>query len=269
MNANHSVRYWQIIKRIFISKFLLRQYTMNPWSRLNKVHFSRKTAFRYYLFDKENQVRIQSVLEILAREQRKANRELRILDIGCGDGGLSQKIQKLGMIVHGIDVSDSAVQKARKRGIQALVGNAESKLPYKGNFFDLVFIGETIEHLFDTRRVFLEINRVLNSRGKLVITTPNLAHLPERIRLLRGHNPSQTMPFYERPNLHIRFFTRESLERCLWPCGFMAKEFYSTLVVFWREGEIVRLSSRLLAKALPSFGSSIIMVAIKRGNPLS
>ena len=57
----------------------------------------------------------------------------RILDLGCGDGVLSERIVALGATVVGIDGSPEQVAAARARGIDARVGDGE-RLGFEGEF---------------------------------------------------------------------------------------------------------------------------------------
>src|ERR1700678_4378529 len=61
-----------------------------------------------------------------------------ILDLGCGDGKLTQQLIDAGAIVTGIDASAEMVAAARARGVKADQGSAES-LPYSDHAFDAVF----------------------------------------------------------------------------------------------------------------------------------
>ena len=114
----------------------------------------------------------------------------RTLDVGCGDGSFSQVIQKFSEEVYGVDISVDAVLLAQKRGIHALtVDLNNSKLPFEDNFFDLVYAGEIIEHLYDCESFIKECARVLKKDGHLIITTPNLASWYNRFLLLMGYRP--------------------------------------------------------------------------------
>lgn len=61
----------------------------------------------------------------------------RILDVGCGDGVLSEKIREAGAIVVGVDDAPDMVEAARRRGIDARVIDA-CNMTFKAEF-DAVF----------------------------------------------------------------------------------------------------------------------------------
>ena len=97
--------------------------------------------------------------------------ETRVLEIGCGDGTrLNWLRENLGYRCHGIDPSATAVEVARRRGIDAIVGTAD-QLPYGDITFDIVIFGFCLylcdrEDLF---RIACEADRVLREQGWLLI----------------------------------------------------------------------------------------------------
>ena len=116
----------------------------------------------------------------------------RILDIGCGDGKFTVLIGKAWKAkeVYGVDISEKGVEMARKKGIKAFrVDVDEESLPFENNYFDAIYAGAIIEHLFDPDHFLNEIYRVLKPEGLLVLDTPNLASLYNRIALLLGYQP--------------------------------------------------------------------------------
>src|SRR5258708_6968273 len=61
-----------------------------------------------------------------------------ILDLGCGDGQLTQRVAATGAHVLGVDASLEMIAAARERGIEAEQSNAET-LPFHDATFDAVF----------------------------------------------------------------------------------------------------------------------------------
>jgi trans-aconitate methyltransferase len=60
-----------------------------------------------------------------------------ILDLGCGDGALTEQLAATGALVTGVDASPSMVAAARQRGLNVELHTADA-LPYNGQF-DAVF----------------------------------------------------------------------------------------------------------------------------------
>src|ERR1700733_8949220 len=71
----------------------------------------------------------------------------RVLDLGCGDGFLTQRIGESGAIVVGVDSSPQMIEAAKERGVDARLINGEA-LPFHGEF-DAVFSNHALHWLGD------------------------------------------------------------------------------------------------------------------------
>jgi SAM-dependent methyltransferase len=100
-----------------------------------------------------------------------------ILDIACGEGVFVEKFAGLGWNIRGIDLNYESqyVQRGDVR-----------QLPFENAAFSAVLFLDALEHLsfIDQPRALDEIHRVLEPKGKLLITIPNLAHMNSRVNLL-------------------------------------------------------------------------------------
>ena len=136
--------------------------------------------------------RIKKVLK-LASELK--GRTENLLDIGCGDGINTVLLKEaLGAsAVYGIDISPGACEAAGQRGVDSICFDIEEGiLPFPDEYFDAIFCGEIIEHLFDTDHLLDEIYRLLKPGCSCIITTPNLAAWYNRLSLLLGFQPHLT-----------------------------------------------------------------------------
>ena len=139
-----------------------------------------------------------------------------VLDVGCGDGGhYGRLLAAMASEYHGLDVSEIAVEAAKRSGILAQQHDLQSPFPYTDDSFDLVLCIEVLEHVFEPARALLEMGRVLRPGGHILLSVPNVAHISNRIRmLLGGFSPGGTPETSaKRPwaDPHIRFFTARSL----------------------------------------------------------
>lgn len=91
----------------------------------------------------------------------------RILDLGCGDGQLTQRIAETDAQVTGVDASPEMVAAARARGIAAEVGAAE-RLPHDKGAFDAVFSNAALHWVRDQDAMLSEVKRVLRPGGRFV-----------------------------------------------------------------------------------------------------
>jgi len=89
----------------------------------------------------------------------------KVLDAGCGEGYITNKIAKLNRIPHieGVDVSYDIIQEAKKYYpfLKFSTGSIYN-LAFKENEFDLVLACEVLEHLENYEKAILEIKRVSN-----------------------------------------------------------------------------------------------------------
>ena len=117
----------------------------------------------------------------------------RVLDAGCGGGGMPLSLAEEARTVVGIDpidrFGDAGVRLARERGLPNLhFALADGMaLPFADGAFDLVLSHAVIEHVADAPLYLRECARVLAPRGRVYLSTaPYLsfagAHLP-RLKL--------------------------------------------------------------------------------------
>ena len=141
----------------------------------------------------------------------------RVLDAGCGSGEFTQFIRDLGYDVEGIDIAQSAIDRARSRfsDLRFSVGSLEQGLPFSDSVFDAVWSTEVLEHLFDVHAGLAEMNRVLRPGGLLLLTTPYHGRF-KNLLIALGDFEKHYNPYIS----HIRFFTKRSLTKCLDRAGF-------------------------------------------------
>lgn len=138
----------------------------------------------------------------------------RVFDIGCGSGFLGKYIKKWKpeIVLHGCDISNSALERARlhfdkvwKINLNREAISAESAV------YDIVICSEVLEHIYDVNHVLREVNRLLKPNGIGLLTVPNLAYWRFRLDILGG-----CLPIVASDVRHIHQFTRDSFaERVL------------------------------------------------------
>lgn len=90
----------------------------------------------------------------------------RILDLGCGDGALTRRIQDSGARVIGVDSSPELVQSAQNRGLDVLLCSGE-QLPFKQDF-DAVFSNAALHWMLDQDAVLQGVHYALRPGGRFV-----------------------------------------------------------------------------------------------------
>jgi SAM-dependent methyltransferase len=89
-----------------------------------------------------------------------------ILDLGCGDGALTEKLAAAGCAVVAVDASPEQVAAARRRGLDARVADGED-LPFTAEF-DAVFSNAALHWMRDADAVLDSVHRALRPGGRFV-----------------------------------------------------------------------------------------------------
>lgn len=102
-----------------------------------------------------------------------------ILDVGCGNGSFLSRVHKQFQCeVHGVDISSTAIEVAKKKyGLDLFCGTI-SDAPYAHNAFDLITAWSCIEHVPDPVEVVRTIGSLCKPGGWFVVKTPNSASFP-------------------------------------------------------------------------------------------
>lgn len=131
-----------------------------------------------------------------------------VLDIGCGEGATLRYLSTHNSVRGvGLDISPTAVEKARGSGINASVADASSPGFCIEGEYDYIIISEVIEHI--PRPEDLLRKTPGHFRKGLIISIPNTGHYLCRLRLLFGRFPVQ---WALHPGEHLRFWTLKDFE---------------------------------------------------------
>ena len=140
-----------------------------------------------------------------------------LLDIGSGPGLFLKKGQELGWIVKGIEPSTQAVKYSREVLKLDIEENfLDANLAKNLGQFDVVNLGEVIEHLSDPTEMLKIVNSMLHNGGLISIIAPNDFN-PFQLLL---ENSCDYDPWWIAPPHHLNYFDKESLSKLLDRCGF-------------------------------------------------
>lgn len=99
-----------------------------------------------------------------------------VLDIGCGNGIISNSLAAAGYEVTGIDVSEKAIAKAKASyqlpNLQFKVKNA-ADLQVQKKRYDAIICSEVLEHLTNPLQLLHTINALVSDKGVIIVTVPN------------------------------------------------------------------------------------------------
>lgn len=142
----------------------------------------------------------------------------RLLEVGSAAGGLLKHASERGWTVRGVELSQAAVDHARGVGIDMTQGDLESaKLPDAA--FDLVYLGDVLEHVTDCRAMLAEVRRVLAPGGFLYLRGPITTNSLARRLGLALYAVARGEIVLREPPYHLWEFTPRSLTRLARACG--------------------------------------------------
>jgi 2-polyprenyl-3-methyl-5-hydroxy-6-metoxy-1,4-benzoquinol methylase len=152
---------------------------------------------------------------------------LEILDVGCSAGYLGEYLRAQGHHVTGIDITPEAIEKAAEFLNEAYCMKVEDYFAsHPERKFDVVIFGDVLEHVTNAEEVLRLTARALKPRGRVVASIPNVGHLAVRAMLLEGRWEYADLGLLDRD--HVRFFTRETIQKLFDDAGYDVNEMRST-----------------------------------------
>lgn len=187
-----------------------------------------------------------------------------VLEVGCASGYMSERLQRAGCRVTGIELNRGMAERARRFCDEVLVLDIEKEEPGLDRRFDVIIFADILEHLRNPLEVLRRYRERLADGGRILLSVPNVANWRIRLRLLRGN-------FDWDPNWilspgHIKFFTRRKLTAMLTEAGLRLAALRITYDLPLAERRRKGRPVRLVADAFPGlFAKQFIAVAERAG----
>jgi len=187
----------------------IASHLLNYWKYLNiKSGYDNDDAIRFFISDEKGKV---DFIDKIDREISPLKGK-RVLDVGCGKGGVIISCGLKGAKVIGLDINEDELQIAKLRISSfevdnvSLVNGIIERIPFEDNSFDLIIASSVLEHLKKFEKAIEEMVRLTKPGGFCITTTPNplfpreghykvkyVPYLPKRFGKLylkaRGFNP--------------------------------------------------------------------------------
>jgi SAM-dependent methyltransferase len=164
----------------------------------------------------------------------RVSKGTRVLEIGCGGGGLLRLLRERGACAVGVDMLSIALNLARERSdaderrqtwikeknqcssvfvsVQLVRIGKDGALPFRDAAFDAIIGQHVIEHLPDADAALHDWNRLLNPGGRLVLATPNASY-PD--------------PAHFQDADHVHVFSPRELSEAVLDAGFAIEACYT------------------------------------------
>ena len=154
----------------------------------------------------------------------------RVLEVGCSTGYMSRDLVQRGCCVTGIEVDRVAAQRARTycQAVYVLDLNEQEWIagfPERG--FDVVLLGDVLEHLAMPDATLVQLRDVVSSEGSLVISLPNVVHWVTRLKILFGQFDYEAWGTLD--HTHLRFFTPKTARALIEGAGYRITRFHPVI----------------------------------------
>jgi 2-polyprenyl-3-methyl-5-hydroxy-6-metoxy-1,4-benzoquinol methylase len=149
---------------------------------------------------------------------------LRVLDVGCGTGGVLSGLSAYGTTI-GVDRSLRALHHSRARGVTHVAAADMDRLPFGASAFDIVLMLDVLEHFADEAAVLRDVRRLLRPDGTLLVSVPAFQ------ALFSEHDVAVQ---------HVRRYAASQLGRALQSNGFVVRRLTYTNVAPLAPAAIVR-----------------------------
>ncbi len=161
----------------------------------------------------------------------------RVLEAGCGNGGLADSLNRAGFEVAGFDTSTSGIDQARRAFPQVQFDVAsvyDDLFALFGSTFDACVASEVIEHVYDPRRMVSRIFDVVRPGGWFILTTPYHGYLKNLAIAITGKMDDHFTALWD--GGHIKFWSRATLSALLEEAGFgvVAVEGVGRVPLLWK-----------------------------------
>nr|WP_320161283.1 class I SAM-dependent methyltransferase [uncultured Methanoregula sp.] len=158
------------LKSLISNSFYLHYRSMK-----NKINLSQKQAYLLFINDEKIKINFVNTIEKeLFKFQGK-----KILDVGCGKGGVALLCAMRGAVVSAFDNDKDEIniailraEQSNLRNINFFANDAE-RIPFQDNYFDLVIASSVLEHVHNLDAIIKEMTRVTKVGGICCISCPN------------------------------------------------------------------------------------------------
>lgn len=151
-----------------------------------------------------------------------------VLDVGFGAGALGEYLaREKNCIVDGVDKFNYAnehIKKVYRETFYLDLENPDWVTHLNGKNYDFIVLADVLEHLSEPDAMLKSVAQLLNPRGKVLLSVPNVSHIGVVSSLLNGRFEYKEEGLLDKT--HIKFFTRSSLQHMLERNGYEISYLY-------------------------------------------
>jgi 2-polyprenyl-3-methyl-5-hydroxy-6-metoxy-1,4-benzoquinol methylase len=195
--------------------------------KMNKIE---QTLFKFYNSDKNY---LKKILTRRKKEYRLIlkilkildNKNLKILDVGCGPGVLLSILKNEGYKnIQGIDNCNLYVKIAKKNNLSVQKKNI---IKINNNKFDVIILSDVIEHSIKPFEIIKKLSQSINKNGIIIIQGPNLMpilsgkkiihfqQIPSiTIKMIQYYLFKKLKPWIIKPQINKKTYKKDDADAC-------------------------------------------------------
>lgn len=181
----------------------------------------------------------QRIMEKLPQKPRPG---ARVLDVGCGMGGVLVSFAFEGCEVVGFDYGADYIEKGRRLGLDLRTGGFETIADEAP--FDLIMMSHVLEHVSDPIGFARSAAQALADDGACYIEVPGILNI-------RNAYDGDLLTYLQ--NAHQWHFTAATLQAVLGRAGLHVEQGDETIACFCRRGSILEIPARDGARVVAEF----------------
>ena len=149
------------------------------------------------------------------KKDLKVGTNKRVLDIGCGEGLLCNKLNSEGFLAYGTEPSKQMSNYAKLKNIPRILNCEYSSGLYDKGFFSNIFCFHVFEHLLDIKNLINSVDFHLDNGGHLFLSVPSIEN-NSKIEKLKKYNCDNTIFGHD----HIYLYSKEFIEKIFKKSGY-------------------------------------------------
>lgn len=151
-------------------------------------------------------------------------KDKKVLDYGCGDGWLCEKLKQKGAKIFGCDISEKFIKLAKENYKEIEFKIINNKTSYKNNEFDAIVCNIVLHITKDYEKVLNEMYRILKPGGKAIITIMHPKHYKSEIANFTKNQ--ETLKIKVEGNIPVTYYRRNQdiYEKTFQKAGFKIKK---------------------------------------------
>lgn len=192
---------------------------------LNELNSTDKSSIQR-IFYKEHMALVLNIIKNNILKEGSTHKNIKVLDVACAQGNCSITLAEMGCTVFATDLNMNFLTYANikddKNLVEFICCNGFS-MPFKESSFDLIILGELLEHVAYPENLIDDTNRFIKKNGHLLITTPNGNNLLNKLPNLSDISNRETLiskQFGPDAKDHLFLLTKEECFGILKPLNF-------------------------------------------------